>query len=541
MNNIENYLINFSDFKQKGGMIAQMSKMSKLRKPIRPSGRPRRPSGIRPGRRTHERTHERTHDIITRTPIHHPGIDPSSSAPRSRRSAQLRWKEKKRDKSRKARGNPYHQLRLRTAKYKRRERKKRIFRLPPLWYIKAAVNFKLTPEYINCYIVQEGGRPGFLLQEVDYLKEPGKYELLKKNINENFPDLEELVCSQGTLYTKELVSLKEAENNDTLGKILGFLCKFPENQDDKNITFHFNYKIRWLNPFSDLLNPIYMLQTINLFTFVCKSTQNIPEIKRKAEELRIKIDGILKKLKEESLDSRHQIIEGAILNIENKIGPTQLIQILYFNFPLIPDEGIKYAIGNMYWNLFPDEVDGDKIIDVVTDYNNKIHIGIIISIIIFDLANPNAIYRSFNKRTTDKGKVLDERLINLAEEFTLLLEKTKTPLTTPEIEKIKGLIESDKFIKYFGKIPEIDLDNQIHLGIVLFLITYLENNLVKEEPEDFDKLPDGFNKKEAIKNQYRIWRKKLQQLMRDMPKLDLEKLELERDVSADLGGSGSGS
>ena len=46
---------------------------------------------------------------------------------------------------------------------------------------------------------------------------------------------------------------------------------------------------------------------------------------------------------------------------------------------------------------------------------------------IFDLANPNAIYRSFNKRTTDKGKILDERLINLAEEFTLLLEKTKTP------------------------------------------------------------------------------------------------------------------
>lgn len=95
-------------------------------------------------------------------------------------------------------------------------------------------------EYINCFLVSKSIRDGYLFQTINYkeydISDPISYIKLKK-IKEFFPNLHHLQNQQGILISKQKFSLHDIDTDTKLGKILGFPCELPTDNNITKYTF----------------------------------------------------------------------------------------------------------------------------------------------------------------------------------------------------------------------------------------------------------------------------------------------------------------
>jgi hypothetical protein len=82
-------------------------------------------------------------------------------------------------------------------------------------------------EYMNAVLVQNNGRPAFMIQPPDYNEKTEKDIITKRKLDHitiHFPDLYQLKTDWGIIISKNKLDSKLIKNNKDLGKILGYPC-----------------------------------------------------------------------------------------------------------------------------------------------------------------------------------------------------------------------------------------------------------------------------------------------------------------------------
>ena len=106
-------------------------------------------------------------------------------------------------------------------------------------------------EYINAVLVQNDGRPAFMIQPSDYneKKKTDKITLKKlENIKKYFPDLYQLKTGWGIIISKKKLNSKSITNDKDVGKVLGYPCykdfSREQNENEQLITYDIIIKLK---------------------------------------------------------------------------------------------------------------------------------------------------------------------------------------------------------------------------------------------------------------------------------------------------------
>jgi hypothetical protein len=297
---------------------------------------------------------------------------------------------------------------------------------------------------LNAILVNEEVRSAMLIQPVDYNERTGKdkktLSIITK-IKKLFPtllssDIYEIY--QGTIISKksyngEIISLEK------MGEILGYPCynDFETLNRDEPL-FNLKLVVSYDND-----------NEISLFNNICKDKKTVSSLKALStkafealtnEKYRYILDEI--KIKK---------INKIYVNVENIIPTQHIINKLISNKKLSSEE--KNVIIEVLYNMgFTDRLSGYEF-----QYNNPIHIGILLDILLKDKYNilspfyplqnypkqqeqidiiniylENALIDILNKTKTElsKTKTLKNALIGILDKTKMKLSKTKTTRTS---------------------------------------------------------------------------------------------------------------
>ena len=223
-------------------------------------------------------------------------------------------------------------------------------------------------EYINCYLIQNNVRDGYLIQAVNYID--GKSVTINnyqkfvddeklKLIAEYFPHLNISILPGGQeiLITKNIYNISDIKTSYQIGKILGFPCP---RDNLKNVgTYNSSYSFS--------INVYIKNKVIQLIAFVCL---NKDKYLPKAELLKNNIKQILKQSEFKS------IIKDVKLIITHNFSIDDLIKKLLNNKSKFSDEE-KSQINEYIYNIGLRNIKLYKYLN----YNNLIHRGILIALL----------------------------------------------------------------------------------------------------------------------------------------------------------------
>jgi hypothetical protein len=181
-------------------------------------------------------------------------------------------------------------------------------------------------EYINCFLVSEGVRKGYLFQMInhkEYSIDDPISSIKLKRMNEFFPHLYFLPNKLGVLISTRPYTLDDIETDAKLGEILGFPCELPK--DDNKVKYVFDVKIV---PFQQ--SPVSIITFISPnpdpLEYVRAVTQAVRDVLYEDDELINIVKDVTysseivhptKYFIDRLLDENHKFTEKEIMDIEN--------------------------------------------------------------------------------------------------------------------------------------------------------------------------------------------------------------------------------
>ncbi len=259
-------------------------------------------------------------------------------------------------------------------------------------------------EYINCFLVTEKVREGFLFQTVDYNEYDVNSSISKIKLNlikDYFPSLIQTPNKQGVLLSIKKFSLKEIEDDAILGKILGFPCesltkiikKLNENPELESRTIDIIVNIVLQDNKKNIIK-----KPVNIISFRCldynKYNKSIKDL----------VSKIKKVFSEDS--NMKEIIEDVKLNVTTVYSEYNLIKLLSnYNKKLSEEEILE--LNNYLYNIGFD-TDFQLYIQNNIDYNNLIHRGILIGLLTYSKYPTIEPFFPLQNYGRKKGKEVDE-------------------------------------------------------------------------------------------------------------------------------------
>lgn len=286
-------------------------------------------------------------------------------------------------------------------------------------------------EYINAVLVQNDGRPAFMIQPSDYneKKKTDKITLKKlENIKKYFPDLYQLKTGWGIIISKKKLNSKSITNDKDVGKVLGYPCykdfSREQNENEQLITYDIIIKLK------NKRGLIGYSTHIILFSDVCKDTISYKE----HLEMKNKIESILKKD-----DIIGKLLDSVLLNEDTNIPPGHIILTLQNNKKITENE--KGDIIHYIYNMgFSDKI--QKIIRNM-DINTSFNRGVITTLLAYYIDNPLEPFYPLqnhpeNPLVVKKLEDLEKRLITLLtnKKSKTLKKKKKSNKSTSRHKKI---------------------------------------------------------------------------------------------------------
>jgi hypothetical protein len=264
---------------------------------------------------------------------------------------------------------------------------------------------------LNAILVNEGVRPAMLIQPADYNEKTGKDTKILSIVNrikELFPKL--LLSDNYKIYQGTIISKKFYDDKvislEKMGEILGYPCfnNFETLNRDK------------------LLFNLELVVSCNdgteypLFNNICKDKKTIRELK----SLSIKAFKALTNEKYKDILKSFSIlkINKIYVNIDIMIPIQYIIDKLITKKKLSNEEIDK--IRNVLWN----EGFSYKLLGYEFQYNNPIHIGILLHLLIktkYNILSPFFPLQNYPKQ----NEKIDEITIQLENALIDILDKTK--------------------------------------------------------------------------------------------------------------------
>ncbi len=263
---------------------------------------------------------------------------------------------------------------------------------------------------LNAILVNENIRPAMLVQPIDYNESKGtdkKTLTIVNGIKKLFPNLyltDNYQNYQGTIISKKKLLLdNQFVSLEKMGKILGYPCyKNFENFNRDNNLFALEIKVLYNNNIE-----------IPLFANVCENKKNLKKfnlIAQKAFDVftNEKYKHILKGIN----------INKVYVNVENMIPTQSVIDKLIINNKITEEE--KEKIIEILYNCGF----SDNLCDYDFQYNNKIHKGILLDILIkekYDILSPFYPLQTY----PIQQKEIEKITIQLEKGLIEILNKTK--------------------------------------------------------------------------------------------------------------------
>ncbi len=231
-------------------------------------------------------------------------------------------------------------------------------------------------EYMNAVLVQNNGRPAFMIQPPDYNETTAKDTITKRkldNIKIHFPDLYQLKTGQGIIISKNKLDSKSIKTQGDIGKILGYHCykyyKKVQNPNIERITYEIIVKLK------NKKSLIQYSTHHQLFAEVCL---NRSSYKKRLQDKNT-IESILRsdKLLGNLIDSV-ELIETV------EISPNMLLLKLQNKETI--DENTMDQLINYFWNLDFSQ----KLLHIIryTDMKNDFNRGIICTLLSYYINDP---------------------------------------------------------------------------------------------------------------------------------------------------------
>jgi len=280
---------------------------------------------------------------------------------------------------------------------------------------------------LNAILVNEGVRPAMLIQPADYNEKNRKDTKILSIVNrikELFPKL--LLSDNYKIYQGTIISKKFYDDKvislEKMGEILGYPCfnNFETLNRDK------------------LLFNLELVVSCNdgteypLFNNICKDKKTIRELK----SLSIKAFKALTNEKYKDILKSFSIlkINKIYVNIDIMIPIQYIIDKLITKKKLSNEEIDK--IRNVLWN----EGFSYKLLGYEFQYNNPIHIGILLHLLIktkYNILSPFFPLQNYPKQ----NEKIDEITIQLENALIDILDKTKTKISKSKSKTIRKVYD----------------------------------------------------------------------------------------------------
>ena len=309
---------------------------------------------------------------------------------------------------------------------------------------------------LNAILVNEGVRSAMLIQPADYNEAKGTDEktlAIVNKIKKLFPDL--LLSDNYDIYQGTIISKKSYDgiyiSLNMMGEILGYPC-FREfeslNRDEPlfNLSLMVSYNNREISLFNNICtdkNKIDFFKLLSILAFDALTNEKYKSL----------LNGIK--------------INKTYVDIDNII-PTQYIINKLITKSIITDDE-KDAIINVLYNIGF----SDNLLDYEFQYDNSIHIGILIELLLkdkYDILSPFYPIQDYPKQQ----KEVEEIINNLEKNLIKFLDKmkSKTIITDDEKDAIRKVVCNMKFS------DKIQYTNPIHIGILINLFLNNRYNLL---------------------------------------------------------------
>lgn len=284
-------------------------------------------------------------------------------------------------------------------------------------------------EYMNAVLVQNNGRPAFMIQPPDYNEKTSKDTVTKRKLDYikiHFPDLYQLKTGWGIIISKNKLDSKSIKTNKDIGKLLGYHCyKDYEKAQNPNIE-RINYEI--IIKLKNKKSLIQYSTHYQLFAEVCIDRSSY---KKRLEDKKT-IESILRSDK-----LLGNLIDSVELTETSEIPPNTLLSKLQNNETI--DENTMDQLINYFWNIDFSE----KLLRIIryTDMKNDFNRGIICTLLSYYINNPlEPFYPLFNfpEQEQDVHKKVEDfskSLINLLTSKKKSSSKTKKKTVSKKQKK----------------------------------------------------------------------------------------------------------
>lgn len=266
---------------------------------------------------------------------------------------------------------------------------------------------------LNCLLVKEGVRPGYLFQIPEHFSTPTKQskknrKIRGKTVKKLFPDLkltEEYQGNQGIIVSKkEITGIVDTER---MGEILGYPCAkgFDTLNRDK-----ITYSIR-----------IYATTSngrFEIFTNICQTKKHISAFRTIAKQAK----QVFKKY-EAFLSDFNLTVYDVKIEIEKNVSDNYIINKLLRNIDL--NETDKAQASNSIWNNIGEKT--QTYFDSHFQFHNPKHVGILIDILLnirVDVMSP-----FYPLQTHPEFDAVSKLLIQRDEEMVQILKRSEIKKT----------------------------------------------------------------------------------------------------------------
>jgi predicted nucleic acid-binding OB-fold protein len=276
---------------------------------------------------------------------------------------------------------------------------------------------------LNAILVNEGVRSAMLIQPVDYGEITGndkKTLSIVNGIKTLFPSLLSSDNIEGIIISKK--SYDTFISARTMGEILGYPC-YNDYETINRDELYFNLKI--VVAYDDD-------KEVELFNNFCKDINALPLFKALSDNA---FKALTKRKYKHILDNLNiKKINGVYVKIENIIPIKDIIDKLITKKKLSDEEkkAVRYELYNMGFT--------SNLLDF--QYNNPIHIGILLDILVREKYNVLSPFYPLQKNPI-KHKDVNTIMENLENATIDILNRTRTiPKTTSKTSSIRRIIKN---------------------------------------------------------------------------------------------------
>jgi len=356
---------------------------------------------------------------------------------------------------------------------------------------------------LNAILVNENIRPAMLIQPIDYKETKGtdkKTLTIVNGIKKLFPNLyltDNYQNYQGTIISKKKLLLdNEFISLEKMGYILGYPCY-------KNFQ-HFD---RDTNLFTLELIVLYNNNIqIQLFANVCENKHKLNKFNLIAQNA---FNVFTNQKYKHILKAINININKVYVNVQNIIPTQSIINKLIINKKLT-DEEIEKIIEILYNSGF-----SDNLAEYDFQYNNKIHKGILLDILLkdkYDILSPfyplqeypiqqKQIEKITNQLENGLIEILNKTKINPRKKYNLIAKKTFEVLTI--IFKGINIISNQSIINKLITNKKLT-DEEIKIIINILYNSGFSDNLLEYDFQYNNKIHKGILLDILLKHKYDI-------------------------------------